>query len=157
MRFNPHADSPSIRRTSGINPGRSAPIRRSEVGGGGGSAVSGGGGGVGGQSTNGPTTPMRTNFVNPSADANRRIGAPGGGQSVQNRNQYRPPTSVGVKRPALADVSNTVGGNMPQIDGASDAKKPKVDGPTVSPDGGGGEGGQQLQGGDTNGGVAAAT
>ncbi|KAI6896158.1 recombination protein Rad52 [Hortaea werneckii] len=158
MRFNPHADSPSIRRTSGINPGRSAPIRRSEVGGGGGAmSGGGGGGGVGGQGTNGPTTPMRTNFVNPSADANRRIGAPGGGQSMQNRGQYRPPTSVGVKRPALADVSNTVGGNIPQVDGAGDAKKPKVDGPTVSADGGGGEGGQQVQGGDANGGVAAAT
>lgn len=86
----------------------------------------------------GVTTPVRgtttANFVNPAADMNRRIGAPGApggfiGGGMQNRSAYRPPTSVGVKRPALADVSNTANGNGvgQQMDGPADAKKAKVD------------------------------
>ncbi|KAK0281202.1 DNA repair protein rad52 [Friedmanniomyces endolithicus] len=128
LAFNPHADSPSIRRTHGMNPGKSAPVTRTAI-------VSNavpsavqpamaGGNGLNG--LNGATTPVRTNFVNPAADMNRRIGAPmpaGGGMS--NRNAYRPPTAVGVKRPPLADVSNV---HLNQMDGASDVKKQKTEG-----------------------------
>lgn len=70
---------------------------------------------------NGATTPVRTNFVNPSADPSRRIGMPppGGGGNIQSRGSYRPPVpAAGVKRPPLSDVSN-----LQQLDGAGDAKK----------------------------------
>lgn len=144
MKFNPNADSPSIRRTHGVNPGKSAPIRRHELGGGG---AAGGTTQHGGGATNGPTTPMRTNFVNPAADMNRRIGAPNGG-GMSNRGQYRPPTSVGRKRPALADVSNTADRDVAHLDGAGDAKKAKLEAPGPQ----GGEGGQQQ----TDGAVAAS-
>lgn len=135
--FNPHADSPSLRRTQGVNPGKSAPVMRSAIVGG--NAPNGPAQGVQQQPTqqrpqspapggpnglNGATTPVRTNFVNPSADPSRRIGMPppaGGG--VQNRGGYRPPVqAAGVKRPPLSDVSN-----LQQLDGAGDAKKAKPD------------------------------
>lgn len=128
--FNPHADSPSIRRTSGINPGKSAPISRAALTNGGGGQHTPASGVNGANGMNGATTPVRTNFVNPAADMNRRIGAPGGVGGMQNRGQYKPPTAVGIKRPALADVSNTV--NAQQMDGAADAKKAKVE-PTAAP------------------------
>ncbi|KAK4978396.1 hypothetical protein LTR28_005798 [Elasticomyces elasticus] len=125
--FNPHAESPSIRRTHGINPGRSAPIKRTALG--------NNGSGVPSQTTDGP--PLRTNFVNPAADMSRRIGMPGGGvpSPLANRGAYKPPTAV--KRPApaplltaadsdarlaLADVSN-----MQQVDGPGDPKRRKIE------------------------------
>ena len=144
--FNPHADSPSLRRTQGVNPGKSAPVMRSAIAG-------GQGGGPNGQShaphqqqqqhqaqsrpqspalpggpngMNGATTPIRTNYVNPSADPSRRIGMPhgAGAGAIQNRGGYRPPgAAAGVKRPPLSDVSN-----LQQMDGAADVKKAKADG-----------------------------
>ncbi|EMC97132.1 hypothetical protein BAUCODRAFT_23503 [Baudoinia panamericana UAMH 10762] len=126
MAFNPHADSPSIRRTHGVNPGRSAPVARQ--------ALSGQANGQQGHASsagngmNGAVTPIRTNFVNPSADLHRRIGAPAPPGGMTNRGAYRPPTAVGVKRPPLADVSNLA---QNQVDGAGDgetmAKKLKVE------------------------------
>ncbi|KAK4610306.1 DNA repair and recombination protein rhm52 [Fulvia fulva] len=126
--FNPHADSPSIRRTQGINPGKSAPISRAvfsnghtqspaqqqpaAAGNGFQSAASNG--------FNGAQRPAGANYINPSADMSRKIGMPGGPGGMQNRSAYRPPAAV--KRPAMADVTNTHG-----MDGASDPKKAKVD------------------------------
>ncbi|KAK4996537.1 DNA repair protein rad52 [Elasticomyces elasticus] len=125
--FNPHAESPSIRRTHGVNPGRSAPIKRTALG--------NSGSGVPPQTADGP--PLRTNFVNPAADMGRRIGMPGGGVSspLANRGSYKPPTAVkrpapaplltaadSDARPPLADVSN-----MQQADGAGDAKRQKIE------------------------------
>lgn len=126
--FNPHADSPSIRRTSGVNPGKSAPVSRQALN----STVllasqsvsttSSGSNGM-----NGGATPVRTNYINPAADPTRRIGAPlvPGTGGIQTRGQYRPPSAVGSKRPALADVSNING--LAQMDGASDPKKQKAE------------------------------
>lgn len=68
---------------------------------------------------------MTTNFVNPQADQNRRIGMPPAGMAspLQNRNSYKPPTMVakrglgsdlqgfghglgqGQQRPPLGDVT----------------------------------------------------
>ncbi|EME44443.1 hypothetical protein DOTSEDRAFT_53542 [Dothistroma septosporum NZE10] len=126
--FNPHADSPSIRRTQGVNPGKSAPISRAvfsnghtqspaqqqpaAAGNGFQSAASNG--------FNGAQRPAGTNYVNPSADMSRKIGMPGGPGGMQNRSAYKPPAAV--KRPAMADVTNTHG-----MDGGSDPKKAKVD------------------------------
>nr|POE94357.1 dna repair and recombination protein radc [Quercus suber] len=120
--FNPHAESPSIRRTSGVNPGKSAAITREAIQK---AVVSSQQVLAPGNGLNGQTTPVRTNFVNPSADINRRIGMPpaAGVGGMQNRSMYRPPTAV--KRSALTDVSN-----IQQVDDASDMKKPRLD---VSP------------------------
>lgn len=113
--FNPHAESPSIRRTSGVNPGKSAAITREALQK---ATTSNQAVPALGSGSNGQNAPIRTNFVNPAADANRRIGMPPA--AMQNRNAYRPPTAV--KRPALTDVSN-----LQQTDGVSEPKKPKVD------------------------------
>lgn len=94
---------------------------------------------------NGATTPVRTNFVNPSADTNRRIGMPQqpGGGAIQNRGAYKPPAPAGhvqgnsgnvqatgngnpnqgLKRPPLSDVSNLQG----QVDGSAEVKKARVE------------------------------
>lgn len=121
LAFNPHAESPSIRRTQGVNPGRSAPIKRQQLGNAP-NAPPGPGNGL-----NESTAQVRTDFTNPSADMSRRIGMPM--QMGNNRGAYKPPTAVkrpapgeNVGRPALADMSN-----MQQVDGASDAKKAKMD------------------------------
>ena len=126
--FNPHADTPSIRRTQGVNPGRSAPVMRQALG----STVQQAQPALGpgppppqhavGNGMNGAAAPVRTNFVNPSADMNRRIGMPPSATShtMQNRGTYKPPTPL--KRPPLADVSNLQG-----MDGASDPKKAKLE------------------------------
>lgn len=128
--FNPHAESPSIRRTQGINPGKSAPVSRMQAtnGGGGNQAPApqqnGGHGGYQAAATNGLNGAQRqnpTNYVNPSADMNRRIGQPRGPSNLQGRSGYQPPTAV--KRPAMADVTNTHA-----TDGASSPKKTKLEG-----------------------------
>ncbi len=56
---------------------------------------------------------------------------------MSNRNAYRPPTAVGVKRPPLADVSNV---HLNQMDGASDVKKQKTESPADLPAAAGGDG-----------------
>lgn len=143
--FNPHAETPSIRRTQGVNPGKSAPVSRQALNStsaptgqhnphGGAPAAqqpqqspaNGNGNGM-----NGATTPVRTNFVNPSADLNRRIGMPpsAAAHTVQNRSAYKPPSVNPMKRPPLTDVSN-----IQQMDGAGDAKKPKLDHPVAQSD-----------------------
>ena len=125
--FNPHAESPSIRRTQGINPGKSAPVMRQNLQTG---QPNGNGQPVQAppgpphpiNGANGAPAPNRSNFVNPSADPNRRIGMPGVGGGGMNRAAYKPPTSL--KRPALTDVSN-----LPQADGGTDQKKQRVQSP----------------------------
>jgi DNA repair and recombination protein RAD52 len=148
--FNPHADSPSIRRTHGVNPGKSAPIMRSALQSTSASNVSNVPGqnaapqahqpgpnvppappaAVSSNGLNGATTPVRTNFVNPSADMNRRIGMPPTTAGIQNRNAYRPPganlnPNQGLKRPPLSDVSN-LQAQQAQMDGSGEIKKAKV-------------------------------
>ncbi|KAK4896940.1 DNA repair protein rad52 [Elasticomyces elasticus] len=132
--FNPHADSPSIRRTHGVNPGKSAAVMRT--------AISAGPGPITVPPANnngGIVTPGRQvrNFVEPAADLGRRIGAPGG-MGGRGSGAFRAPTSVvGVKRPPLADVSNA---HLNQVDGAGDAKKTKTESSDKAPPGGAGEG-----------------
>ena len=83
--FNPHLESPSIRKTAGIDHTKTKPVGR-EV--------------VGGPPVAVQVTPLnRSNFVNPQADQARRIGMPGGAASpLQNRSSYKPPQMM--KRPA---------------------------------------------------------
>lgn len=81
--FNPHLESPSIRKTAGVDHSKTKPVARELVG--------------------APPPPVqspasRPNCVNPQADKARRVGMPGGGASpLSNRSSYKPPQ---MKRPA---------------------------------------------------------
>ena len=111
--FNPHIDSPSIRRTSHISHNKSAPVSRQAI-----TAP------PGAQPANPDHSLSRTtNFINPQADPTRRIGMPVAAQSpAPNRSAYKPPGMVTtvpnpsashakrapepMSRVPLADVSN---------------------------------------------------
>lgn len=137
--FNPHADSPSIRKTPGIDHTKSKPVGRngqhvapsqkadSDAGGGNISTATtalGAGAGKGGPAGNagggfgavagrqqGPNPAQRGNMVNPQLNQARRIGAPLGPSSpMANRGQYRPPT---IKRPLPNDGNG--GGARPVL------------------------------------------
>lgn len=106
--FNPHLESPSIRKTAGVDHTKTKPVGREAVG--------------------APPQPLvpRTNFVNPQTDKTRRVGMPMGAASpLQNRGSYKPPQ---MKRPvenngtrsALGDVTNVAS------DGGGDVKRQKV-------------------------------
>ncbi|KAK3685871.1 recombination protein rad52 [Podospora appendiculata] len=109
--FNPRAESPSIRKTPGIDHTKSKPLARngqhvpSIVADADAPVINAGAGAGAGPAavpraiTGGP--PMaRGNHFNPQFDQARRIGAPGASSPLANRGQYRPPT---MKRPAAAD------------------------------------------------------
>lgn len=128
LAFNPHAESPSIRRTQGVNPGKSAPITRDVL-----KAAKEGQQQQqpAQQQAAGGSRPSGTNYTNPSADMNRKIGMPqspvggGGFSGGRGSGAYKPHTSHGIKRSALGDVTN-----MQQnqgFDGASDPKKAKIE------------------------------
>lgn len=110
-KFNPHAESPSIRKTSGVNHNKSVPLKRDLTV---------------------DTTPL--NVINPQSEQIRRLGAPGPNNQLPamrgpTTSAYRPPTRRGpelnagqsntaaepsgvdrilqvVKRSPLGDVSN---------------------------------------------------
>ncbi|OJJ44740.1 hypothetical protein ASPZODRAFT_160788 [Penicilliopsis zonata CBS 506.65] len=147
--FDPHAESPSIRKTAGFDHSKSVPITRPML-----SGAS-------------PASNNTRDFINPSADANRRIGVPGAGNSgigsPMNRgpttSSYRPLTRPNIdpkngpsgpavnrmmpgpqnpngKRPPLSDVTNAglasgINGNLP-VSVSIDPKRPRLgDGSTV--------------------------
>ena len=81
--FNPHAESPSIRKTAGVDHTKTKPVSREMMGAGAPSVP-----------------PIKANFVNPQADQARKIGMPNtAGSPLQNRNSYKPPQMT-MKRPA---------------------------------------------------------
>lgn len=86
--FNPHAESPSIRKTSGIDHSKSRPVNRESLG----------------ISTDSPLRPAIQRggaFVNPQLDATRKIGMPTSPSPLQNRTSYKPPgpaVGSGTKR-----------------------------------------------------------
>lgn len=89
--FNPHLESPSIRKTAGIDHTKSKPVRAETI--------------VGAPNPPPPppagatNIPRGGNFVNPQADMNRRVGMPVGAASpLQNRGSYKPPQ---MKRPLV--------------------------------------------------------
>ncbi|KAF7542949.1 hypothetical protein G7Z17_g11145 [Cylindrodendrum hubeiense] len=115
--FNPKAESPSIRKTPGIDHSSSKPLSRS------GQHVppTSSQASAEPQRNAGGFTPVRPSFpssqgargsmVNPSLDQTRRIGAPGGpGSPLGNRGSYKPPT---MKRPPPGDAN---GGRPPLAD-----------------------------------------
>ncbi|KAH6609585.1 dna repair and recombination rhm52 [Trichoderma cornu-damae] len=136
--FDPKAESPSIRKTPGIDHTSSKPVARN------GQHVppansqapsTQGGGNAGGftplrQSVGG--SQARGSMTNPSLDQARRIGAPGGlGSPLANRGQYKPPTmkrtlpsEANGPRAPLLDIPANAG---PANDGDGlDAKRQKV-------------------------------
>jgi DNA repair and recombination protein RAD52 len=127
-KFDPHAQSPSIRKTVGFDHTKSLPVSKPMVTGG------------------SPATNHTRDFINPATDANRRIGAPGGGVMGSpmargpSTSSYRPltrpapatnqgttSTNPPLKRPPLNDVTNEVGAD-PQacVGGLIDPKRPRM-------------------------------
>lgn len=83
--FNPHAESPSIRKTPGVDHTKTKPLGKDLT--------------VVPPAQNNALAPVRSNFVNPQAEQTRRIGAPVSMASpLQNRGSYKPPQMM--KRPA---------------------------------------------------------
>ena len=93
--FNPHLESPSIRKTAGIDHTKTKPVGREVVG-----------------APPKPTFASRpaqnsANFVNPQIDQARKIGMPPnrGASPIQSRGLYKPPTNV-PKRPADGNLNS---------------------------------------------------
>ncbi|RNJ58180.1 DNA repair protein rad52 [Verticillium nonalfalfae] len=121
--FNPKAESPSIRKTPGIDHSSSKPVSRngqhvppaaSQSGAAGGGGISNASGFTPQRPTSGPQGGMG----NPQLSQTRRIGAPAGPASpLANRNSYRAPTMIkrpvpqegATGRPPLAEVVNKTG------------------------------------------------
>lgn len=83
--FNPHLESPSIRKTAGVDHTKTKPVKTESIG-----AVA-------------AAVQPRNNFVNPQTEKTRRVGMPMGAASpLQNRGSYKPPQ---MKRPADALVA----------------------------------------------------
>ncbi|KJZ79582.1 hypothetical protein HIM_01051 [Hirsutella minnesotensis 3608] len=115
--FNPKAESPSIRKTPGIDHSSSRPLARNgqHVVPTASQASVGQGSGAGGHTPGRPSiNGARSNVVNPSLDQTRRIGAPGGpGSPLANRGSYKPPT---MKRPLPSDANSTNAARSPLVD-----------------------------------------
>lgn len=92
--FNPHLESPSIRKTAGVDHTKTKPVAREVFG--------------------APPQPAlpRASFANPLSDQTRRVGMPMGVASpLQNRGSYKPPQMKRAvensgPRSALGDVTN---------------------------------------------------
>lgn len=97
--FNPHAESPSIRKTPGIDHKSTRPLTRDLK------HVPGST-----QSATASVPVVRPNVINPQLDAARRIGAPASPSPMGNRSQYKPPKRaidsgvVGNGRTPLTDL-----------------------------------------------------
>ncbi|MCJ1243535.1 DNA repair protein rad52 [Trapelia coarctata] len=119
--FNPHAESPSIRKTPGVDHTKTKPLGKDLA--------------VVPPALNNALPPMRANFVNPQTDQTRRIGAPPNAASpLQNRGSYKPPQMVKrqaegnpmqAHRSALNDVTSA-SVNTPMDNGGGDIKRQKL-------------------------------
>jgi DNA repair and recombination protein RAD52 len=114
--FNLHAESPSIRKTPGVDHKSSKPLTRDLKH-------------VPGSTQTVTASPKPTNIVNPQLDATRRIGAPGGFSPMSNRGSFKQPLKrnidTGVNRTPLTDLpANGALG----ADGGGDAKRQRING-----------------------------
>lgn len=106
--FNPRLESPSIRKTAGVDHTKTKPVGREAVG-----------------APPQPTVP-RANFVNPQSDKTRRVGMPMGAASpLQNRGSYKPPQ---IKRPVESSGPRSALGDVTNIasDAGADVKRQKM-------------------------------
>ncbi|KAI9664449.1 MAG: DNA repair protein rad52 [Bathelium mastoideum] len=161
--YNPHAESPSIRRTSGINHAKSEPITRKGIVGlnnqiqGAQPMPSSNPTQFAGGATSVVPRPIRgpgqgpANFVNPQSDLSRRIGVPTSGiaNPFAHRAGYKSPVTKrfvagvhetsgvgdGAGRVPLSDVSNTAADNHAPFSGGD---RGKGDGKTANLDDEGG-------------------
>lgn len=86
--FNPHLESPSIRKTAGVDHTKTKPVGRDSI------------------PISPSILPPRPNFINPQIDKNRRVGMPIGAASpLQNRGSYKP---LQIKRPSELDPAQYV-------------------------------------------------
>lgn len=143
-KFDPHAESPSIRKTAGIDHTKSVPVSRPMIFSSSPSATTG--------------ANSARNFINPSADVHRRIGAPNASSATASpvnkgftTSSYRPLTrpmldnrsatgnntasaaaagttaqGPNLKRPPLNDVTNASFAGGSTGDGAGDIKRPRL-------------------------------
>jgi DNA repair and recombination protein RAD52 len=135
--FDPHFESPSIRKTPGIDHRTSKPVarngqhveptKREEE-----PPLRPAGGISNGPSagpTNGPLRSSPGNVVNPSLNHTRQIGAPGGHSPMGNRGAYKPLTvkrpADGGPRPPLNEVS-TNGSTASAAGAGNDPKRQKM-------------------------------
>jgi len=119
--FNPHTESPSIRKTPGIDHRSSKPLTRD---------LKHVPGSTHATAAAGP--PTRTNIVNPQLDTTRRIGAPGSPSPMSNRGSYKPPTMKRTSDGANA-VRYSVGdipanGTTTTGDAGGEAKRQRLNG-----------------------------
>jgi DNA repair and recombination protein RAD52 len=148
-KFDPHAESPSIRKTAGIDHTKSVPVSKPMLFGTSESPAGPGAGGVAGAGAG-----AGRNFINPATDVHRRIGAPGGNTggvaspvnkgfttssyrpltrpAIDNRNvannntnnTNNPTNDQSLKRPPLNDVTNApLPGALPD---SGDIKRPRL-------------------------------
>lgn len=133
--FNPHAESPSIRKTPGVDHKSSKPLTKDLK------HVPGSSQAL---ATGAPANGPRPNILNPQLDGMRRIGAPGSPSPMANRGMYKPPT---LKRPVDAGGGGAAGATSGN---GNAARAPLVDLPANGPIGGGDAGGdvkrQRLNG-----------
>ena len=102
--FDPHLESPSIRKTAGVDHTKTKPIGRETLG----------------NVTTSSAAAARANSGNPQVDKTRRLGMPGGGAiPLQNRGSYKPPS---MKRPAEMHEARSALGDVTaaSVNGASD-------------------------------------
>ncbi|KAL4927200.1 RAD52 DNA repair protein RADC [Aspergillus undulatus] len=98
--FDPHAESPSIRKTAGVDHTKSVPISKPML--------------AGGAS---PASNQARDFINPSTDMHRKIGAPGGSGvgSPMNRgpstSSYRPLTRPSIDPKTVTNNNNNNNNN----------------------------------------------
>ncbi|KFY38455.1 hypothetical protein V494_04351 [Pseudogymnoascus sp. VKM F-4513 (FW-928)] len=119
--FNPHSQSPSIRKTPGIDHTKTIPVNRNFK-----------------QAPPPPAAAAAAagprgniNVVNPQLDATRRVGAPGSPSPLGNRGSYKPPTMVG-KRPGEAGERLPLGEvptNGAVTGGQHEVKRQRMSGP----------------------------
>ncbi|KAI4207210.1 MAG: hypothetical protein LQ346_000704 [Caloplaca aetnensis] len=121
--FNPHLESPSIRKTAGVDHSKTKPVGKDIIG-----------------PPQSPASAMnaaatgRSNFVNPQVDKTRRVGMPIGAASpLSNRGSYKPPqmkrdpngNPVQQPRLALGDVPSTTL-NVPSDSDGGDVKRQRT-------------------------------
>jgi DNA repair and recombination protein RAD52 len=120
--FNPKLESPSIRKTPGIDHKGSRPVTKElkQLP-------------ASYQETAGGIVNARPNVVNPQFDATRRIGAPGSPNPIANRGQYKPPTMKrpidgggGDARVPLVDLPANGAIGTATVDAGGDAKRQRL-------------------------------